>query len=75
MCYNKSVERKVDRMKYWKNLQMNGAVKASETKPTEYGFWVEATEQDYIRFRMRVSYAMASLEKAVAYKKRILREE
>jgi hypothetical protein len=68
-----SVERKVDRMKYWKNLQNMGAVKASEEKPTENGFWVEATEQDYIKFCMRISYTMASLKKAVAYKKRILR--
>lgn len=62
-------------MKYWKNLQNTGAVKASETKPTEMGFWVEATEQDYIRFQMQVSYAVACLEKAVNYKKRVLRVE
>lgn len=60
-------------MKYWKNLQMMGAVKASETKPTENGFWVEASEQDYIKYRMHVEYTMACLDKAVAYKKRILR--
>lgn len=62
-------------MKYWKNLQNMGAVKASEAKPTESGFWVEATEQEYIRFQMRVSYTVACLEKAVAYKKRVLRAE
>ena len=62
-------------MKYWKNLQSMGAVKASENKPAEMGFWVEATEQDYIRFQMRVSYTVACLEKAVNYKKRLLREE
>ena len=60
-------------MKYWKNLQMMGAVKASDEKPAEPGFWVEATEQDYIKYRMRVSHAMASLKQAIAYKKRILR--
>ena len=62
-------------MKYWKNLQMAGAVKASEVKPVEAGWWVETTEQEYIRYKMRVSYAVAALERAVNYKKRVLRAE
>ena len=61
-------------MKYWKNLDGFGAVKASEAKPAD-GWWIEATEQDYIRYRMRIDHAIASLERAVNYKKRILRAE
>lgn len=61
-------------MKYWKNLDGFGTVKASEVKPAG-GWWIEATEQDYIRYRMRVDHAIASLERAVNYKKRILRAE
>ena len=60
-------------MKYWKNLQWFGSMKESEEKPAENGYWVEASEQEYLKYKMRVDYAMASLNKAVAYKKRILR--
>lgn len=59
-------------MKYWKNLQMMGAVVASETKPTTAGWWVEATEQEYILHQMRVDFALANLAKAVDRKARIL---
>ena len=50
-------------------------MKASDVKPTEMGWWVETTEQEYIRYKMRVSYAVAALERAVNYKKRVLRAE
>ena len=61
-------------MKYWKNL-MNGVVVKADEKPAGEGLWVEKTEQDYIKYQMRISYVMACLDKAVAYKKRLLRVE
>lgn len=61
-------------MKYWKNL-MDGGMIAAETKPATRGLWVEATEQAYNVYRMRVSYAMANLAAAVEAKRRILRAE
>lgn len=61
-------------MKYWKNL-MNGVVVKANERPAEDGLWVEKTEQDYIKYKMRVSYTMACLDRAVAYKKRLLRVE
>ena len=61
-------------MKYWKNL-MDGGMVASENKPETRGLWVEATEQAYNVYRMRISYAMANLADAVEVKRRILRAE
>lgn len=61
-------------MKYWKNL-MDGGMIAAETKPETRGLWVEATEQAYNVYRMRISYAMANLAAAVEAKQRILRAE
>jgi hypothetical protein len=58
-------------MKYWKNL-MNGVVVKANEKPAGEGLWVEKTEQDYIKYQMHISYVMACLDKAVAYKKRLL---
>lgn len=59
-------------MKYWKNL-MGGTVVTAETKPAQNGWWVETTEREYMKYRMRMSHLMATLEHAVAYKKRVLR--
>ena len=61
-------------MKYWKNLQMMGAVKESATKPTN-GYWIEISEQEYIKRKMAIDFALANLGKAVAVKKRLLRAE
>ena len=61
-------------MKYWKNL-MDGGMVTAETKPETRGLWVEATEQAYNVYRMRISYAMANLADAVEVKRRILRAE
>lgn len=61
-------------MKYWKNLQMMGTVKESATKPTN-GYWIEISEQEYIKRKMAIDFALANLGKAVAVKKRLLRAE
>ncbi len=61
-------------MKYWKNLQMMGAVKESTTKPTN-GYWIEISEQEYIKRKMAIDFALANLGKAIAVKKRLLRAE
>lgn len=61
-------------MKYWKNLQMMGAVKESANKPTG-GYWIEISEQEYLKRKMAIDFALANLGKAVALKKRLLRIE
>lgn len=61
-------------MKYWKNLQMMGTVKESATKPTN-GYWIEISEQEYIKRKMAIDFALANLGKAVAVKRRLLRAE
>lgn len=61
-------------MKYWKNLQ-GGVVRATATKPTDFGWWVETTEREYNAYRARIARAVANLERAVAYKKRVLRAD
>jgi len=56
-------------MKYYKNLQ--GAVIVAENKPT--GAWREVSERDYNNYRVYVARLMGDLEKAIAYKRAILR--
>ena len=59
-------------MKYWKNVQF-GAVVAADAKPTTVGLWREATEREYNEELARTSRLMENLEKAVAYKARLLK--
>ena len=61
-------------MNYYKNL-MNGAVVRADTMPTDHGMWRVATEREYLAFRARVARAIGNLEKAVAYKARLLGEK
>lgn len=56
-------------MKYYKNLQ--GAVIVAENKPA--GAWREVSERDYNNYRAYVARLMGDLEKAIAYKRAILR--
>ena len=74
ICYNdySKRERGVE-MKYWKDLT-TGGMKMAEEKPEGY-WWREATEREYREYRARVARLMGNLEKAIAYKKRILRVE
>ena len=62
--------RKVERMKYFKELTTGRVVKA-DTMP-EGKWWREATEREYLVHRERVARAVKNLEKAVAYKARLL---
>ncbi len=57
-------------MKYWKELTTGAVVKAP-TMPTGK-WWREATEREYLAHRERIARAVGSLEKAVAYKARLL---
>lgn len=61
-------------MNYYKNL-MNGAVIRADAMPTDGGLWRVATEREYLAFRARVARAIGNLEKAVAYKARLLGEK
>lgn len=56
--------------KYWKEIT-RGAVIESATKPAGQ-WWREATWQEYMAYRRRIELATARLEKAVAYKTRLL---
>lgn len=56
--------------RYWKEVT-RGAVIESARKP-EGKWWREATWQEYMAYRRRVELAMGRLEKAVAYKSRLL---
>ena len=55
---------------YYKNLTGKAVVKA-ETKPA--GMWREATEREYNEYRAYIARLMGDLEKAVAYKRAMLR--
>jgi len=57
-------------MKYWKEMTRGSVVK-SDTRP-EGGMWREATEREYAEYRRRIARIMDNLEKAVAYKSRLL---
>jgi len=57
-------------VKYFKNLTGKAVVK-TESKPE--GLWREATEREYNEYRAYVAHLMGDLEKAVAYKRAILR--
>ena len=57
-------------MKYFKNLTGKAVVKA-ESKPA--GMWREATEREYNEYRAYVAHLMGDLEKAVEYKRAVLR--
>lgn len=58
-------------MKYWKNLTL-GTVVAS-TKAPAGAWWHEVTEREYRAYRARVARVAGNLEKAVAYKARLLK--
>lgn len=58
-------------MKYWKNLQM-GTTKASAEMPTG-AWWVEISVREYNVRMARIHKVMGNLEKAVAYKKAVLK--
>ena len=57
-------------MKYFKNLTGKAVIKA-ESKPA--GMWREATEHEYNNYRAYVTHLMGDLEKAVEYKRAVLR--
>ena len=57
-------------MNYYKELTTGAVVKAP-TAPTG-AWWREATEREYIAYRARVARLAGNLEKAVAYKARLL---
>lgn len=57
-------------MKYFKNLA-NGAVIHAENKPE--GLWREATEREYNDYCAYVARLLGNLEKAVEYKRAVLR--
>ena len=57
-------------MKYFKELTTGSVIKA-ETMPAGK-WWREATEREYLARRAEINRAIANLEKAVAYKARLL---
>jgi len=65
-----AVAQKGDQGMYYKNLTGKAVVKA-ETKPA--GMWREATEREYNEYRAYIARLMGDLEKAVAYKRAMLR--
>ena len=57
-------------MEYYKNIA-TGTVVAQETAPTGY-WWRVATAREYREYRERIARALENLERAVAYKARVL---
>lgn len=57
-------------MKYYKSL-ITGAVITADVMP-EGRWWREATEREYLSYMEMVARLVGNLEKAVAYKKRLL---
>ena len=58
-------------MNYYKELTTGAVVKAP-TAPTGK-WWRVATEREYLAYRARVTRAVGTLERAVAYKARLLK--
>ena len=56
--------------RYWKEIT-RGAVVESAVKPTGK-WWREATKWEYLAYRRQIEQMMGRLEKAVAYKTRVL---
>jgi hypothetical protein len=59
-------------VRYFKNLQ-TGAVVIAGAVPA--GMWREVAEREYIAYRVRLARALRNLERAVAYKRALLRAE
>lgn len=57
-------------MKYYKELTTGSVVKANEMPAGKW--WREVTEREYNAYRARIARAVGNLEKAVAYKTRLL---
>ena len=57
-------------MKYYKQVT-TGTVVKSYAKPTGQ-WWREATEREYLAYHARLQKLMGNLERAVAYKARVL---
>ena len=56
---------------YYKNLT-TGAVIESANAP-EGKWWREATEREFLAYKARVARAVGALDRAVAYKARLLK--
>lgn len=56
---------------YFKDLT-TGAVIESANAP-QGKWWHEATEREYLAYKARVARAVGALEKAIAYKARLLK--
>ena len=56
--------------KYWKEITRGAVVKAA-VKP-QGKWWREATWQEYAAYHRKIEQAAARLERAVAYKARLL---
>lgn len=59
-------------MKYYKDLTTGAVVTADQKPAGAHAFWREATEREYTAYRERIARMIGNLEKAVAYKARIL---
>lgn len=57
-------------MKYFKELTTGAVVKAPTMPAGKW--WREVTEREYIMHHARIARMVGNLEKAVAYKKRLL---
>ena len=57
--------------KYWKEITRGAVVKAAEKPAGKW--WREATEREYNAYRVRLARCTGNLEKAVAYKARLLK--
>ena len=72
MLYNDTVRKGlIQAMKFWKDLTTGAVIKAP-TAPTGK-WWREATEREYNARKAYVAHLMGNLEKAVAYKARLLK--
>ena len=57
-------------MKYFKELTTGAVVKAPTMPAGKW--WREVTEREYNAYRARIARVVGNLERAVAYKKRLL---
>ena len=60
-------------MNYYKELTTGAVIKAPTMPAGKW--WREATEREYLAYRARIARAIGNLEKAVAYKARLLGEK
>ena len=57
-------------MKYYKNIATGAVIKGENIVGI---LWRETTAREYDEYRARVARAMGNLEKAICYKKRLLK--